>query len=136
LTSSYQTTDGLNHTAADVWFVVQPLQSSSANANKLAQAIGQFESASGNTWQAASAKGLSTQIKTDGQLMPTALLVETMRVFEANEVALRVGSFDVNKSNELAGAASLAIGVSNDEKVKSKNSIDVTGSGLFLNSRI
>jgi hypothetical protein len=136
LTSSYQTTDGANHTAADVWFVVQPLQSNTVGTSKLAQAIGQFESDSVNTAQAGLAKDLSNQVKLSSQLMPTSLMVETMRVFEANGTAVELGSFSESSATKVAGAASLAIGVANDEKVKSRISIDNNGSGLFLSGKI
>jgi hypothetical protein len=112
------------------------LQSNTVGTNKLAQAIGQFESDSVNTAQADLAKDLSNQVKLTSQLIPTALMVETMRVFEANGTALDVGSFSESATTKVAGAASLAIGVANDEKVKSKNSIDNNGSGLFLSGKI
>ena len=139
LTSSYQTTDGVNHTAADVWFVVKPAQPSQAiqptqptSTNRLAQAIGQFAGAEDETAQANRGEDLANVTKADGQLMLTTQMVQAMRAFAAQDAVLRIGSIGQSTANSVANAGSLAVGIAGDEKVKTRNSTDADVSGLFL----
>ena len=135
LTSSYQTTDGVTHTAADVWFAVQPAQTSQASTTaKLAQAIGQFE---GALEQEAAKVDLADDVvkrtKDKGQLVATGQMVEAMRAFAAQDAAVRIAAIGVNTASQVAGAVSLAVGLAGDDKVKSRNSTDAVVSGLFFN---
>jgi len=139
LTSSYQTTDGVNHTAADVWFVVKPAQPSQpiqptqpTSTNRLAQAIGQFAGAEDEAAQANRGEDLANVTKADGQLMLTTQMVEAMRAFAAQDAVLRIGSIGQSTANSVANAGSLAVGIAGDEKVKTRNSTDADVSGLFL----
>jgi hypothetical protein len=136
LTSSYQTSDGVSHTAADVWFEVQPVLPRTVSTSKLAQAIGLFDGVSAHPEQADFAKGLSNQIKADDPLIPATLMVQTMRAYMLNDAPLVTGTFDMNLPSILAGAGNLATSVTNDDKVKSSNSLDANGISLFLNSKI
>ena len=136
LTSSYQTTDGVNHTAADVWFVVKPVQptqpTAPSSANRLAQAIGMFAGAEADAVNANADLEKSTAHKFDGQLTQTTQMVEAMRAFAAQDAALRIGSMGHNTASSVANAGSLAVGIAGDEKVKTRNSTDADVSGLFL----
>ena len=137
LTSSYQTTDGVNHTAADVWFAVKPVRPAQASAptstNRLAQAIGQFAVSEDVAAQASAGKELANEDKAGGgQLMLTTQMVEVMRAFAAQDAALRIGSIGQSAANSVASAGSLAVGIAGDEKVKTRNSTDADVSGLFL----
>jgi len=136
LTSSYQTTDGVVHTAADVWFAVKPIQPTQASAptstSRLAQAIGSFE---GDAAVEASAQpsldSALNQSGTGGQLASTVQMVEAMRAFAAQDAGVRIAAIGLNTT--VATASSLAVAVAGDDKVKTKNSTDATVSGLFLN---
>jgi hypothetical protein len=136
LTSSYQTTDGVVHTAADVWFAVkavQPTQSAApTSTNRLAQAIGSFEgeAVAETTAQPSLANALN-QPGTGGQLASTVQMVEAMRAFAAQDAGVRIAAIGLNTT--VATASSLAVAVVGDEKVKTKNSTDAAVSGLFLN---
>jgi len=136
LTSSYQTTDGVTHTAADVWFAVQPAQPSQASTptstNRLAQAIGQFAVSEEEAAQASLGEDLANVTKADGQVMATTQMVQAMRAFAAQDAAARIGTFGQNTANSVANAASLAVGIAGDEKVKTRNATDTDVSGLFL----
>jgi hypothetical protein len=136
LTSSYQTTDGVTHTAADVWFAVQPAQPSQASTppstNRLAQAIGQFAVSEEEAAQASLGEDLAKVTKADGHLMVTTQMVQAMRAFAAQDAAARIGTFGQNTANSVANATSLAVGIAGDEKVKSRNATDADVSGLFL----
>jgi len=136
LTSSYQTTDGASHTAADVWFVVKPAQPSlptqqTTSTTRLAQAIGQFAGAEDEAAQANRGEDLANVTKADGQLMLTTQMVEAMRAFAAQDAALRIGSIGQSTANSVANAGSLAVGIAGDEKVKTRNSSDADVSGLY-----
>jgi len=136
LTSSYQTTDGVVHTAADVWFAVKPVQPTQStvptNTSRLAQAIGSFE---GEMAAEASAQpslvNELNQSGTGGQLASTVQMVEAMRAFAAQDAGVRIAAIGLNTA--VATASSLAVAVAGDEKVKTKNSTDTNVSGLFLN---
>ena len=136
LTSSYQTTDGVTHLAADVWFAVQPAQPSQASTptstNRLAQAIGQFAVSEEEAAQASLGQDLTKMTKSDGQLMLATQMVQAMRAFAAQDAASRLGTFGQNTANSVANAATLAVGIAGDEKVKSRNATDADVSGLFL----
>jgi len=136
LTSSYQTTDGVNHTAADVWFAVKPAQPSSPSSptstTRLAQAIGEFAGVEDQATQASAGKDLANVTKAEGQLMLTTQMVEAMRAFAAQDAVIRIGSIGQSAVNSVANAASLAVGIAGDEKVKTRNSTDADVSGLFL----
>jgi hypothetical protein len=135
LTSSYQTTDGVTHLAADVWFAVQPAQPSQASTptstNRLAQAIGQFAVSEEEAAQDSFGEDLANVTKADGQLMVTTQMVQAMREFAAQDAAARIGSFGQNTANIVANAASLAVGIAGDEKVKTRNATDADVSGLY-----
>jgi hypothetical protein len=135
LTSSYQTTDGVNHTAADVWFAVKPAQPSSPSSptstTRLAQAIGEFAGVEDQATQASAGKDLANVTKAEGQLMLTTQMVEAMRAFAAQDAVIRIGSIGQSAVNSVANAASLAVGIAGDEKVKTRNSTDADVSGLF-----
>jgi hypothetical protein len=45
---------------------------------------------------------------------------------------IRIGSIGQSAVNSVANAASLAVGIAGDEKVKTRNSTDADVSGLFL----
>jgi hypothetical protein len=129
LTSSYQTTDGVTHTAADVWFVVKPVQQTQASStNLLAQAIGQFTIAAAQPSNAGASESFP-----DGQLTLTTQMVEAMRAFTAQDAVLRIGSIGQSTANSMANAGSLAVGIAGDEKVKARNSTNADVPGLFLN---
>jgi hypothetical protein len=136
LTSSYQTTDGVTHTAADVWFAVQPAQPSQASTptstNRLAQAIGQFAVSEEQAAQASFGEDLANVTKADGQLMVTTQMVQAMRAFAAQDAAARIGTFGQNTANSVANPASLAVGITGDGKVKIRNATDADLFGLFL----
>ena len=136
LTSSYQTTDGVTHTAADVWFAVKPAQPSqptqATSTNRLAQAIGQFAVSEEEAAQTSLGADLGHVTKADGQLMLTTQMVEAMRAFAAQDAAARIGTFGQNTASSVANAASLAVGIAGDEKVKTRNATDADVSGLFL----
>jgi len=136
LTSSYQTTDGVTHTAADVWFAVQPAQPSQAttpsSTNRLAQAIGQFAASEEEAAQASLGEDLANVTKSDGQVLVTTQMVQAMRAFAAQDAGSRLGTFGQNTANSVANAASLAVGIAGDEKVKTRNATDADVSGLFL----
>jgi len=136
LTSSYQTNDGVTHTAADVWFVVKPAQqpvqpTQPTSTTRLAQAIGQFAGAEDEAVQANRGEDLANVTKADGQLMLTTQMVEAMRAFAAQDAALRIGTIGQNTVNGVANAGSLAVGIAGDEKVKTRNSTDADVSGLY-----
>jgi hypothetical protein len=136
LTSSYQTTDGVNHAAADVWFVVKPAQPTQPTApsstNRLAQAIGMFAGAEADSGNSNADQDKSNAHKFDGQLTQTTQMVEAMRAFAAQDAVLRIGSLGQNTASSVANAGSLAVGIAGDEKVKTRNSTDADVSGLFL----
>jgi hypothetical protein len=139
LTSSYQTTDGVNHIAADVWFVVNPAQPSQpvhptqpTSTTRLAQAIGQFAGAEDEATQASLGEELANVGKADGQLMLTNQMVEAMRTFASQDALLRIGSIGQNSAKSVASAGSLAVGIAGDEKVKTRNSTDADVSGLYF----
>jgi hypothetical protein len=69
--------------------------------------------------------------KADGQFMLTTQMVEAMRAFAAQDAAARIGTFGQNTANSVANAASLAVGIAGDEKVKTRNATDADVSGLF-----
>jgi hypothetical protein len=136
LTSSYQTTDGVNHTAADVWFAVQPAQPSQASTptstNRLAQAIGQFAVSEEEAAASPSfGEDLANVTKADGQVMVATQMVQAMRAFAAQDAAARIGTFGQNTANSVANSASLAVGIAGDEKVKPRNPTNVDVSGLY-----
>jgi len=58
--------------------------------------------------------------------------VQAMRAFAAQDAGSRLGTFGQNTANSVASAASLAVGIVGDEKVKTRNATDADVSGLFL----
>mgnify|MGYP000946964449 FL=1 len=136
LTSSYQTTDGVTHTAADVWFAVQPAQPSQASTptstNRLAQAIGQFAVLEEEAAQASLGEDLANVTKADGQVMATTQMVQAMRAFAVQDAGSRLGTFGQSTAISVANSTSLAVGIAGDEKVKTRNATDADVSGLFL----
>jgi hypothetical protein len=82
--------------------------------------------------QASLSEDRSNATKADGQLMLTTQMVEAMRAFAAQDAAARIGTFGQNTANSVANAASLAVGIAGDEKVKTRNATDADVSGLFL----
>jgi hypothetical protein len=63
--------------------------------------------------------------------MVTTQMVQAMREFAAQDAAARIGSFGQNTANIVANAASLAVGIAGDEKVKTRNATDADVSGLY-----
>ena len=126
LTSSYQTTDGVNHTAADVWFTVKPAQSSSAN--QLAKAIGAFvDSSSANPEVQPK---LDEPISRSGEVLASPVqMVSAIRSFASGGSDVGVDSMLRNQSNVMVSASNLAVGVPSDEKVQPNLTV---GSNLFV----
>jgi len=61
--------------------------------------------------------------------------VQAMRAFAVQDAGSRLGTFGQNTANSVASAASaasLAVGIAGDEKVKTRNATDADVSGLFL----
>jgi len=127
LTSSYQTTDGINHTAADVWFTVKPAQASSAN--QLAKAIGAFVDSSGADTKAA--PNLGEAISRSGEVLAsTVQMVSAIRSFASGGSDVGMDSImSMNQSNAMVAASNLAASLTGDEKVKPNLTL---GSNLFV----
>jgi hypothetical protein len=102
----------------------------------LAQAIGEFAGVEDQAAQASAGKDLANVTKAEGQLMLTTQMVEAMRAFAAQDAVIRIGSIGQTSANGLANAASLAVGIAGDEKVKTRNSTDADVSGLFSKNKI
>jgi hypothetical protein len=98
----------------------------------LAQAIGQFAASEEEAAQASLGEDLAKMTKSDGQVMATTQMVQAMRAFAAQDAGSRLGTFGQNTANSVANAASLAVGIAGDEKVKTRNATDADVSGLFL----
>jgi hypothetical protein len=111
LTSSYQTTDGASHAAADVWFVTDeakttpPAASASAKSadlgtkvSDLVQAMGQFDAAAPSSSLQGSLTQGSTSTSAGAALSAVAVgsMVDVLRQFDAN-------------GNAVLGAASLGV---------------------------
>ena len=64
-------------------------------------------------------------------MMATTQMVQAMRAFAVQDAGSRLGTFGQNTANSVANAASLAVGIAGDEKVKTKNSTDANVSDLF-----
>jgi hypothetical protein len=62
-------------------------------------------------------------------------MVEAMRAFAAQDAAVRIAAIGVNTASQVAGAASLAVGLAGDDKVKSRNSTEADVSGLFAKNK-
>jgi hypothetical protein len=136
LTSSYQTADGVNHIAADVWFAVKPVPTSEpTTTNRLAQAIGQFAVVENEAKQASMVDDPSNVIKVDGQLMPQTQMVEAIRAFTSQDVAAQLSSIGHNSANNAANVGNLAVGMAEDEKAKTWRSTDVDVSGIFVKNK-
>jgi hypothetical protein len=129
LSSSYQTTDGVNHAAADVWFAAKALP---ATVSQLAQAIGQFaeQLQDKSTSQSNVTSGLAGEYIADGQLASTAQMVEAMRAFAVQDAGVRIAAIGLN--TDIASASHLSATLVSDEKVKLKNATDANVSGLFF----
>ena len=126
LTSSYQTNDGVNHTAADVWFTVKSAQSSSAN--QLAKAIGAFFDSSGTDIALTSNLGEAT-FSSGEVLASPAQMVSAIRSFTSGGSDVGTDSMPVNQSNAMVAASNLAVGITSDEKAKPNLTL---GSNLFV----
>jgi hypothetical protein len=138
LTASYQTTDGVSHAAADVWFAVKPVETNAlasnalpANVSRLAQAIGQFggEAAEG----LAGVQKLTDTTKTQASqnnLASTTQMVEAMRMFGAQGTTLVNAEAGLNAN--AAGASSLSASLATDDKTRGKSPLDTNGNGLFV----
>jgi hypothetical protein len=126
LTSSYQTTDGVNHTAADVWFTVKPAQSSIPN--QLAKAIGAFVDSSGAGNVLPSNLG-EARFRSGEVLASPVQMVNAIRSFASGGLDVGMDSMSMNQSNAMVAASNLAVGLSSDEKVKPNLTI---GSNLFV----
>jgi hypothetical protein len=98
----------------------------------LAQAIGQFAVSEEEAAQASLGEDLANVTKADGQVMATTQMVQAMRAFAAQDAAERIETFGKNTANSVANAASLAVGIAGDEKVKTRNATDADVSGFFL----
>jgi hypothetical protein len=126
LTSSYQTTDGINHNAADVWFTVKPAQSSSAN--QLAKAIGAFvDSSSSNT--DLPPKFGEAVFRSGEMLASPVQMVSAIKSFASGGSNVGMDSMLVNQHNVMVAANKLAVGVTSDEKVKPNLTL---GTNLFV----
>jgi hypothetical protein len=97
----------------------------------LAQAIGQFAVSEEVAAQAGLGEDLANVNKADGQFMLTTQMVEAMRAFAAQDAAARIGTFGQNTANSAANAASLAVGIAGDEKVKTRNATDADVFSLY-----
>jgi hypothetical protein len=126
LTSSYQTTDGVNHTAADVWFTVKPAQSSSAN--QLAKAIGAFVDSSGASNVLPSNLGEAT-FRSAEVLASPVQMASAIRSFASGGSYVGMDSMSVNQSDAMVASSNLAVGLTSDEKVKPNLTL---GSNLFV----
>jgi hypothetical protein len=109
LTSSYQTTDGANHAAADVWFITDEAKTGlpvadvtakpvglSARVSDLVNAMGQFDTAApANSLQGSLGQGITGQTAA-GAAVAVGSMVDMLRQFDAN-------------GNAVLGAASLGV---------------------------
>jgi hypothetical protein len=136
LTASYQTTDGVSHAAADVWFAVRPAEANAqaslpANVSRLAQAIGQFggETAEGS----AGVQKLTDTAKTQASqnnLASTTQMVEAMRMFGTQGATLANAEAGLNAN--AAGASSLSASLATDDQTRGQSPLDTNRSGLFV----
>ena len=129
LTSSYQTADGVNHTAADVWFTVKPSQASTAN--QLAKAIGTFVDSSGPVSELPLNLGAAI-VRTNEVFASTAQIVSAIRSFETSDLTAGLDSISVNPSNATATSSSLAVGLPSEEKVKPNLLQATSANNLFV----
>jgi hypothetical protein len=138
LTASYQTTDGVSHAAADVWFAVKPIVANAqasnalpANVSRLAQAIGQFGAEA--TEGSAIGQLLTDTAKTQASqnnLATTTQMVEAMRLFGAQGSTL--ANAEVSLNANAAEASNLSASLASDDKSRGKSPLDSNGSGLFV----
>jgi hypothetical protein len=136
LTASYQTTDGVNHVAADVWFAVRPAEANAqaslpTNVSRLAQAIGQFgdETAEGS----AGVQKLTDTAKTQASqnnLASTTQMVEAMRMFGTQGATL--ANAEAGLKANAAVSSSLSASLATDDQIRGKSPLDTNGSGLFV----
>jgi hypothetical protein len=133
LVSSYQTSDGANHAAADVWFAVQsPVAASlGAKVSELSQAIGAFVDIGASS--AMSANGLAASMP---QSVPTMLavagLVDAMRQFDAHGRPVNQTSAASLAVQPLAGLASTQAAQLADVDLRAKADIPTSPSFAVL----
>ena len=137
LTASYQTTDGVSHAAADVWFAVKPVEANAqaslpTNVSRLAQAIGQFggETAEGSPGVQKLTDTTQTAANQNNNLVSTTQMVEAMRMFGAQGLTLTNAEAGLNAN--AAGASSLSASLATDDQTRGKSPLDTNGSGLFV----
>ena len=128
LTSSFQTSDGINHTAADVWFTVKPAQSSSTN--QLAKAIGAFVDSSGAGNVLPSNLGEAT-FRSGEVLASPVQMASAIRSFASGGTDVGMDSMLLNQSNASVFASALAVGSTGDKKAKPDLILGTPGSNLF-----
>ncbi len=139
LTASYQTTDGVSHAAADVWFAVRPAETNAlasnalpANVSRLAQAIGQFggEAVEGSAGVQKLTETTQTAAKQNNNLASTTQMVEAMRMFGAQGATLANAEAGLNANP--AAARSLSAILATDDQTRGKSPLDTNGNGLFV----
>jgi len=139
LTASYQTTDGVSHAAADVWFAVKPTEANvqasnalPANVSRLAQAIGQFggEAVEGSAGVQKLTDTTQTAANQNNNLVSTTHMVEAMRMFGAQGATLANAEAGLNAN--AAAARSLSASLATDDPTRGKSPLDTNGNGLFV----
>jgi hypothetical protein len=129
LTSSYQTADGVNHTAADVWFTVKPSQASTAN--QLAKAIGAFVDSSDPVSELSSNLGAAI-VRTNEVFASTAQIASAIRSFETSALMAGPDAIPANISNATATSSCLTVGLSSEDKMKPNLLQATSANNLFV----
>jgi hypothetical protein len=131
LNSSYQTTDGVSHAAADVWFQVDLR----ANVNNLTQAMSEFGTSSNSG--ATTAGSLTDSAAKVPDLLPAlavANLVDAMKQFDAQSAPQTTGVPGNNFMQETANLAKMQIAQSAATDLLIKNKPDANLGSGFLTS--
>jgi hypothetical protein len=121
--------DGVNHTAADVWFTVKPAQSTTAN--QLAKAIGAFVDSSGADTEVPPNLGAATS-RSGEVLASPEHMVSALRSFTSGGSDVGMNSMSVNQSSAMLAASALAIGLPSDEKAKPNLVLGMLESKFFV----
>jgi hypothetical protein len=129
LTSSYQTSDGVNHVAADVWFAAKSVQPTSAN--QLAKAIGAFVDSSGSD-SALQSNLRIANISASEALASTAQMVGAIRSFASGGLDAGIDSLSLTQSNSVGEARILAVALPGDEKGKPNLTQGVFAINIFV----
>ena len=118
LNSSYQTTDGASHAAADVWFQVDLR----ANVTNLSQAMAEFNATS--TTSAVATGSLTDASTKAADVLPVAAvanLVDAMKQYDAQQTPLATGGPGSNFMQDTANLAKLQIAQSAATDLLSKS---------------